>query len=173
MAENTPDSIKHIFKEINDANQKESSIDLIYEMMKEQHSLLSSWSDSLDNKVISLFSLTALIIGAITALNKGQITTDWHLVPLVISTLSFVVSSLFCLKAYQTKKLSLGLDIKILLEQYVLSSPIELKYWLIKFDGEHNKNNIKTMNVKADSVNIAITAGAIEIISLVVWIIIT
>lgn len=152
---------------------KESSIDLIYDMILEQHKKISSWSDSLDNKIIGLFSLTVVIVGTITALNSGQLTADWHVVPLVISVFSFIVSSLLCLKAYQTKKFSLGLDTKILFEDYVKHPPSVTKYLLIKHDTKHSNKDIKTINDKANLLNLAILAGAFEIVSLIIWIIIT
>jgi len=158
------------------------SIDIIYEMVKDQHTLISAWSDSLDNKVIGLFGLTTLILGAVTALNKayfaspilkeGHVTLDWSLAPLVIAALSFIISSIFCLKTFQTKGYSLGVDPRILLEDYASFTPDESKHWLVKFDGEHWEQNLKALNEKASSLRIAIIAATVEIIALVAWIIV-
>jgi hypothetical protein len=159
-------------EEINKEKSQFPSIDLIYDMVKEQHEFISDWADSLDNKVAALFGLTTILIGAFTALNKGEISYGWTFVPLGIAALSFVVSSVCAFLSFQPRKLFFGLNPTILLDDYASEVDEETKYSLVKFDGDHWEQNCESINDKASWLNRAIIAAVFEMIALVAWIIV-
>ena len=151
--------------------EKLPSIDLIYEMMIDQHKLISDWCDALDNKVIGLFGITTLFIGIITTLNKSNLGLNWSLVAFAVAIVAFVLSSCYSFRSFLTRRFSLGLDPRVLLRDYAILQPQETKQHLIEFDSQHWEQNVEVLNEKSHALHIAIIWGAIEIIALIFWVI--
>ena len=150
---------------------KMPSIDLVYDMINDQHKLISDWCDSLDNKVVGLFGVTTLFIGIITTVNKGNLALNWQLIPFVVAVIAFAVSCLFSFRSFQTRRFYIGLDPRILLADYASRQPEDAKYYLVNYDGQYWEQNLEAVNKKACSLRVAIFAGAVEIIALIVWVV--
>jgi hypothetical protein len=148
------------------------SMDLVYELAKGHYQMIAQWADSLDNKVIGLFGLTTIIIGVITAFTAKNITLDWSITPLCVGTLAFIANVYFALKSFQTREFMIGYDPGILLEQYSSLKTDDVKYWIMKHDGENWERNRKLINDKADALRWAVVAAAAEVIALVAWLVV-
>ncbi len=145
------------------------SIDLVFDLAKGHYQMIAQWADSLDNKVVGLFSLTTIIIGVITAFTAKNIAWDWRVIPLCVGALAFVASVCFALKSFQNREFMLGYDPGVLLEEYAPLKSDEVKYWIMKHDGQNWEQNRKLINDKADALRWAIVAAATEVVALTVW----
>lgn len=153
-------------------NNQMPSLDLMYELVKDNYERVSRWADSLDNKVIGLFGLTTILIGAVTAVTASSIVWNAHIIPLCVAIVAFIVSSCFALRCFQTRQFMLGYDPGVLLEDYASLQPNEAKYWVMKHDAYNYEHNRQLINEKADALRWAILAAAIEVIALVIWMVV-
>jgi hypothetical protein len=149
------------------------SMDLVYDLAKGHYQMIAQWADSLDNKVVGLFSLSTIIIGVITAFTAKNIAWDWRVIPLCVGALAFVVNVCYALKSFQTREFILGYDPGVLLEEYSSLKPDEAKYWIMKHDGQNWEGNRKLINDKADALRWSIVATAIEVVALLFWLVVS
>lgn len=149
------------------------SIDLVFDLAKGHYQMVAQWADSLDNKVVGLFSLTTIIIAAITGFTAKNITLDWRVIPFGVGAIAFVASVCFALKSFQTREFMLGYDPGVLLEQYAPLRSDEVKYWIMKHDGQNWEGNRKLINDKADALRWAIVAATIEMVALTAWLVVS
>ena len=145
------------------------SIDLVYDLAQGHYQTIAQWADSLDNKVVGLFSLSTIIITVITGFTAKSIALDWHVTPLCIGALAFLTHVVLALKSYQARDFMLGYDPAVLLEQYAALEVDKAKYWIMKYDGQNWEHNRQVINAKADSLRWAIVFAAIEVVALLVW----
>lgn len=153
-------------------NQQWPSLDLIYELTKRNYQTVAQWADSLDNKVVGLFGLSAVVVGVVTAVTAASIAWDVRIIPFCMAIAAFVVGSCFALKSYQSREFMLGYDPGVLLEDYAPLEPDEAKYLIMKYDGQNWEHNRQLLNDKADALRWAIIATAFELTALVIWLLV-
>lgn len=152
-------------------NIQRPSLDLMYDLTKDNYHMIAEWADSLDNKVIGLFGLMTVLISVVTALTASSITWDLRVAPLGIAFIAFISGISFALRSFQTRQFIFGYDPGILVEHYTSLQPDEAKYWIMRHDGHNWKHNARVINDKADALRWAIVSSAVEVTTLIVWLI--
>ena len=117
------------------------SIDLCYQISRNQTEILSKWTDSIDNKTIALFGTSTLLIGIISAFQAERLSLDLKIIPFMIAVLSFMISAYFAWHSFRLRTFLILYDPQILLDDYAPREPADAKEWLLKNDSENFERN--------------------------------
>jgi hypothetical protein len=151
-----------------DEENKYPSRDLTYEWGRTAPEQLSKVADTLDAKILGVFSVACIIISVITALaNKIQLSVG--LIPFIIAFISFIIILVKSLLVIRPQRFFVADSPKILREDFWKLEPEEAKkrYWEhLENDFEANYEKVKT---KGHTLSWTTKLLAIETISLIVW----
>src|SRR2546421_6030640 len=102
------------------ANWDERTTQLAYEHAREMQRTSEAWIDAVDNKVVAVFGVASGVIGVVTALaDLPQGTLGRGL--WVGALAAWVVSALYCWKAFKPNEFRLDPDARVLLDEKWLS----------------------------------------------------
>jgi hypothetical protein len=155
-----------------EGNRKLPSLDLVFELSKSQEELVWKSAESNDSKVIALFSISSLVLGAVLALQPEHLELDLKLIPFAIALLSFVLTVYFSFRSFQVRTFILGHHPSTLLDQYASMETDEAKRQLIKYYGDNFDFNSQVLGEKATYLSWAIVTSALEVIGLAVWLLV-
>lgn len=147
------------------------SLDLAYEASKGHYEMVARWVDSIDNKIIAVFSVASLLIG-ILATFKG-VSPEWHFTFIIfcLATAFFIATATFCWKGFRTRTFIMGNNPRKLLEQYAPLNPDETKRYLLKYWGENYEYNLTVLRQKSSALKWAIPSAGVEVLLLLCWLI--
>lgn len=151
-----------------DEENKYPSRDLTYEWGRTAPEQLSKAADTLDTKILGVFSTACIIISVITAL-ANKIQLGMSLIPFIIAFISFIVILIKSLLVIRPQWFFIADSPKILREDFWKLEPDEAKkkYW------EHLENdfeaNFDKVKIKGRALSWTIKLLAIETILLIVW----
>jgi len=151
-----------------DEESKYASRDLTYEWGRTAPEQLSKVADSLDTKILGVFSVACIIISVITAI-ANKIQLDMGLIPFIIAFTSFIVILVKSLLVIRPQWFFVADSPKILREDFWKLEPEEAKkkYWEhLESDFEANYDKV---NIKGRTLHWTIILLATETIALVVW----
>ena len=147
------------------------SLDLIFELTRDHYEVIGKWADSLDNKAISIFSVGALLIGVITAIETPTLMCTWQAVLFILAVVSFITTSIFAWKAFRVRGYIATLDPDVLFKEYATRNVSCAKYYLVEYAAKNYKYNKAILEKKAKHVHISMIFVGIEIIALVIWVV--
>jgi hypothetical protein len=147
---------------------KYPSRDLTYEWGRTAPEQLSKVADTLDTKILGVFSTACIIISVITAL-ANKIQLGMSLIPFIIAFISFIVILIKSLWVVRPQWFFVTDSPKILRQDYWKLEPQEAKkeYWKhLENDFEANYDKVR---IKGRTLSWTIKLLALETISLIVW----
>ena len=148
------------------------SLDLVFELSKSQEELVWKSAESLDSKVMALFSISSLVLGAVLALQPEHLELNLKLIPFAFALLSFVLTMYFSFRSFQVRSFLLGHHPSTLLDQYASMETDEAKQQLMKHYGENFDSNYQELEEKARNLRWAVVTSAVEVIGLAVWLLV-
>lgn len=151
-----------------DEETKYPSRDLTYEWGRTAPEQLTKTADTLDTKILVVFSTACIIISVITAL-ANKIQLGMSLIPFIIAFISFIVILAKSLWVVRPQWFFVTDSPKILREDYWKLEPQEAKkeYWKhLENDFEANYDKVR---IKGRTLSWTIKLLALETISLIVW----
>ena len=147
------------------------SLDLVFELTKDHYAFVGKWADSLDNKAISIFSIGALLIGVITAIETPKIMCGLQMLFFILAVLAFVTTATFAWKALEVRGYISTLNPNVLLKEYASLNVSTAKYYLVEHTANNFEYNKAILDNKAKNLHISMIFVGIEIISLVIWLV--
>lgn len=147
------------------------SIDLCYQISRNQNEIFSKWTDSLDNKTIAVFSTSTLLIGIISAFQAERLSLDLRIIPFIIAMISFLIGVYFAWQSLRIRTFMILYNPQILLDDYAPKEPSDAKEWLLKYDSANFEHNHQVIDNKANSLDKAIVFMGVELVALVIWLI--
>jgi hypothetical protein len=149
------------------------SLDLVYEAAKDSYEMVARWSDSIDTKIIAVFSAASLLIGLLTTLGGVKPELHYAFVIFCLATVSFLATVVFCWKGFSTKTFMMGNNPRKLLEQYAPREPSDAKWYLLKYAGQHYEHNLQVLRQKSSALKKATWFVGGEVLLLLGWLIAT
>ena len=149
------------------------SLDLAYEVSKGHYEMVAKWIDSIDSKIVAVFSVASLFIGILLTFKGVTPMWDWVFIIFCLAAASFVATAYFCWNGFRTRRFIMGNNPRKLLEQYASREPDYTKEYLLKYWGENFEHNLSILQQKAFALRWAITCAGIEVILLLVWLVTT
>jgi hypothetical protein len=142
--------------------------DLTFEWVRNSPERLSEISNTLDSKIINVFSISCLIIGVITALSKSL---RWNLtiIPFLAACLSFILILIFSLLGIRPQWLFNVDSPQIIREDYWELEPDEAKnkYW--EWVEKDYDENLKVVKLKGIVLKVIVPLLAMETTFLMIW----
>lgn len=146
------------------------SLDLAYEASKGHYEMVAKWNDSLDNKIIAVFSVASLLIGILAAFKSVQAISS---PTFYLAAVFFIVTASLCWKGFKPKTFMMGNNPKKLLEQYAPLNTNDAKWYLLKYSGENYEHNLSILRQKSSALKWAVSTAGIEVMLLLIWLITT
>jgi len=148
------------------------SLDLAFDVSKGHYEMVAKWIDSIDNKIVAVFSVASLLIGLLATFRGVTPEYSFTFMLFCLATASFIVTGGFCWHGFRTRTFIMGNNPKKLLEQYALRSPNYTKRYLLKYWGENFEHNLCILRQKAVALKWAIRFAGVEVLLLLAWLII-
>ncbi len=126
--------------------QNMPSLDLAYEASKGHYEMVSKWIDSIDNKIIAVFSVASLFIGILATFKDVTPAFSSTFILFCLATASFIAIAYFCWNGFRTRTFIMGNNPKKLLEQYASRNPDDTKRYLLKYWGENFEHNLSILH---------------------------
>lgn len=147
---------------------KEQSLDLAYSASEGFQGVLTDWANSLDNKIVALFTLTAALAGLAPTLLEGPIE-GFRLICLAVAYCAWVFVLYSCALAYRPTDVRAGPDPDRLYDPAWLTlDPKHFKLYRLQAMAKTSVQVQKQLNLKADRVINASIAAAIQVAALAV-----
>ena len=160
-----PDAVNNF--EWNDSMDP-ATVEMMYEETTSSGSFMATWADAVDAKVIAIFSVASLLIGAIPAIG-GIKASGWEWTPWIVAAFGWFGAGWFCIGAFRTRSFRVGPDpSKLLNEAWTHLTPDAYRSYRVRDLAKDWLSNWEAINAKAEAMAWAIPMVAIEATALVV-----
>ena len=143
------------------------TVKLAYEEAKSLQPFMSSWSDAVDAKVIAVFGIASVLIGAIPAI-AGTPDSTWEWLLWLPAALFWAGAGWFSIQAFLTLDFRVGpVPGKLLEPEWAELSPEEYRFYRMRDMAKDYSHNRKQINRKAVALWWSIAFVAAESLALV------
>jgi hypothetical protein len=150
----------------NDSWNKET-VRLAFEESASSRDVVSALADSMDNKVVAIFSVASAIIGLTPALRGDEAISVERAVTFAISVLAWGVAVIQCYRAYQTHDFIVGPNPnKALDAKWLRLAPEKYQYYAIAEMGRAHEVNAAHILRRGKLLSAAMVATVVEVLSL-------
>jgi len=152
--------------------KKYPSMNIFYEWGRTAPEQLSKVADALDTKIIGIFATACLIISVTAALAK-QICLNVSSIPFAVALVCFAIILIRSLLVLRGRRFFVANDPHILKEDYWVLQPNEAReeYW--NYIEQNFDVNYSLVHVKGQVLQWIVPLLGVEVISLIVWLLLT
>ncbi|SRR5437763_8843576 len=141
----------------------ERTTQLAYEHAREMQRTSEAWIDALDTKVVAVFGVSSGVIGLVTSL-AGLPPGTWGRGLWVGGLAAWVVSALYCWKAFKPNDFRLDPDARVLLDEKWLSlKPPQFLLDRLNNVGASVGHNQAALKEKAEALRLALGWAVAEV----------
>jgi len=145
------------------SNWDERTAQLAYEHAREMQRTVEAWIDSLDNKVVAVFGVASGVISLVTSL-AGLPPGTWGRGLWAGALGAWLVSALYCRKAFKPNDFRLDPDARVLLDQKWLSlKPQQFLLDRLNNMGVSVGHNQTALKGKAEALRLALGWAVVEV----------
>jgi hypothetical protein len=149
-----------------DSRWDEETILLAYEASKELPATFSAWADAVDNKVVATFSVGAVLVVLLPALQQ-QPPTPAATIFLGLALGFWVFAAVACYRAYRPVGLRVEPNPRLLLNpKWLELSPKRFRYWRLHWLGKTFTHNSDQLARKTEHLGQALILTAAEVFCL-------
>lgn len=141
----------------------DETLSLAYEEAKGVQTLLSSWSDALDAKVVAVFGVASIIMGLAPVLRRPD-APGWTLIVLLLALACWLAAVFNCRRAYSPKDFRVGPDPASIQESdWRDLTPAEYRRFRLRDMADSCDFNQERVLEKANALGWAILFTAVEV----------
>ena len=151
-------------------NVSSAALESAFQEAQGSREFVSQWSDALDAKIIAVFSLASVLMGAVPTVG-GIEEEGWNLVPWGVAATAWVVTIVLSSLAFAPRIFRVGPDPSVLIgEQWIGAGSTRERYYFFRLRdlAKDWVRNWDIVNTKARMLGLAIPFTAIETGALVI-----
>jgi hypothetical protein len=146
------------------ADWKLETVQQAYDEAREVQSVIEKWPDTIDNKVVAIFSVASVIAGLAPKVHElpARCTTSWWL--WVAAMFAWLVSASSCAAAFFPRDYRLDPDVrKVAVPEWYRHEPKEYLLYRLRDMKRSVAKNDRVIRGKALALKVAIIAAVVEV----------